>query len=412
MRNRKSMIEKIRFIKSGQHLLKRDAPVVAKLQSMYLAKLQLRTEAVDGGSLPEDEVQLDFIISSDKRDTYSSYMTEKTLRNYATNAQAGVPFMLNHASDVEKQIGHTIAGHYDEAEKRTVATVSMLRDTDSTPENLRVNEYIRRIERKFYDSVSVGFRDGTETCRLDNKPIWDWERNDPCPHIPGRSYEGKLCEYDIDNAFLREVSLVPSGSNPDVGRLDRSTWEAGLQNIKKDGGTSRGDSLAARLNELIGENNRSATIDRMASAAGIDASTVNQILSGSINCPPLNRLEGFARTLSVSVDNLTEAAGRDGCNYQPDDAERGLLIRDGLKWRETLIVEAVKQGVRAEDAFDETIWRGRFKSQDSDFITEQTETWKKLGDAKWGKGGRKTDSGIGKPDTEPTLWLPESLFRL
>ena len=74
----------------------------------------------------------------------------------------------------------------------------------------------------------------------------------------------------FDNAFLREVSLVPSGSNPDVGRLDRSTWEAGLQNIKKDGGTSRGDSLAARLNELIGENDRSATIDRMASAAGID----------------------------------------------------------------------------------------------------------------------------------------------
>ena len=386
--------------------------MLQKQKSLYLATLQIRTEPVEGGSMPEDEVQLDFTISSGKRDAHFSYMSDATLRNYAANAQAGVPFMLDHASDMEKQIGRTIAGRYDEATKSTVATVSMLRDTDSTPENMRINEYIRRIERKFYDSVSVGYRDGSEICRLDGKDVWDWARSDACPHIPGRSYDGKVCEYDINDAYLREVSLVPSGSNPDAKLLDRSTWEEGLRGIKKEGGTSRGDSLAARLNELIGEDDRSATIDRMASAAGIDASTVNQILNGSINCPPLNRLEGFARTLSVSVDNLTEAAGRDGCNYQPDEEERGLLVRDGLKWREQLILLAIKEGVRAEDTFDETIWRGRFKTQDSDFIREQTQTWKKLGDAKWGKGGRKTDSGIGKKDTEPTLWLPESLFRV
>ena len=89
-------------------------------------------------------------------------------------------------------------------------------------------------------------------------------------HIPGRSYDGKVCEYDINDAYLREVSLVPSGSNPDAKLLDRSSWEEGLRNIKKEGGTSRGDSLAARLNELIGDDDRSGTIDRMASAAGID----------------------------------------------------------------------------------------------------------------------------------------------
>ena len=179
--------------------------MLQKLKSLYLATLQIRTEPVEGGSMPEDEVQLDFTISSGKRDAHFSYMSDATLRNYAANAQAGVPFMLDHASDMEKQIGRTIAGRYDEATKSTVATVSMLRDTDSTPENMRINEYIRRIERKFYDSVSVGYRDGTEICRLDGKDIWDWARNDPCPHIPGRSYDGKLCEYDINDAYLREV---------------------------------------------------------------------------------------------------------------------------------------------------------------------------------------------------------------
>ena len=171
-----------------------------------------------------------------------------------------------------------------------------------------------------------------EICRLDGKPIWDWERDDPCPHIPGKSYDGKVCEYDIDDAFLREVSLVPSGSNPDAKLLDRSTWDEKLKAIKKD---------------------------------------------------------------------LPEG----------DTNQKSLLERDGQKWREQLIVKALKEGVRAEDSFDETVWRERFLTQDSDFIVEQTTTWKKLGDLKWGAGGRKTSNG-NPVNTESTFWLPESLFTL
>ena len=171
------------FMAKGLHLRKRDTPAT-KPKDLYLAQLKVRSEAVEGGEIPSDEVQVDFIISSARRDGHNSYMTEKTLANYAADAARGVPFMLDHSLSMEKQIGRTIAGNYDAAEKHTTATVCMLRDTDATPEALRVNEYIRRIERKFYDSCSVGYRDGTETCRIDNKPIWDWERNDPCPHVP------------------------------------------------------------------------------------------------------------------------------------------------------------------------------------------------------------------------------------
>ena len=291
------------FMEKGLHLRKRDTPAT-KPKTLYLAQLKIRAEAVDGGEIPSDEVQLDFIISSARADGHNSYMTEKTLQNYADDAARGVPFMLDHAEVMEKQIGRTIAGNYDAAEKHATATICMLRDTKDTPEALRVNEYIRRIERRFYDSVSVGYKDGTETCRLDSKPIWDWQRDNPCPHIPGQTYKEGLCQYDIDNAFLREVSLVPSGSNTDAKGLDRADWDAGLQDVKKE----RGDNLASRLNELIGDDDRSGKIERMASAAGIDSSTVNQILNGSINCPPMNRLEGFARTLNVSVDTLTDAA--------------------------------------------------------------------------------------------------------
>ena len=81
-----------------------------------------------------------------------------------------------------------------------------------------------------------------ETCRIDGKPIWDWQRDDPCEHIPGRTYDGKLCEYDIDGGHLREVSLVPSGSNPDAKLLDTRNWDDGLRKVKEDGLAQVGDS--------------------------------------------------------------------------------------------------------------------------------------------------------------------------
>ena len=130
-------------------------------KTLYLAKLQIRSEAVDGGgAIPEDEIQFDFAISSAKRDGHFSYMTEGTLRNYGADAEAGVPFMDNHQDGMDNQIGRSVAGGYEESAKQTIATISMLRDTPETPDAMKVNEYIRRIERKYYDSCSIGYRGG------------------------------------------------------------------------------------------------------------------------------------------------------------------------------------------------------------------------------------------------------------
>ena len=85
-----------------------------------------------------------------------------------------------------------------------------------------MNEYIRRIERKYYDSCSVGYQRWCQRhAELTASRFGIGVRAEPCEHIPGRTYDGKLCEYDIDEAHLREVSLVPSGSNPDAKLLDR-----------------------------------------------------------------------------------------------------------------------------------------------------------------------------------------------
>ena len=54
-----------------------------KNKMLYLAKLNIRSEAVGGGELPSDEMQYDFVISNSEVDGHGSIMTESTLRNYA-----------------------------------------------------------------------------------------------------------------------------------------------------------------------------------------------------------------------------------------------------------------------------------------------------------------------------------------
>lgn len=232
----RAMHIKLAYMLSGLHLDRRDAaPEKQKPKTVYVAELSIRSEAVGGGAIPDDEIQFDFCVSDGERDGHYSYMTEKSLRNYAEDAEGGVPFMLDHEDGLQKQLGRSMSGSFDESTKEVRATISILKDTDDTPDNMKVNEYVRRIERKYYNSCSVGFRDAQEICRLDKKPIWDWSRENPCEHIPGQVYDGKVCEYDVDDARLREVSLVPSGSNPGAKLLDRSSWSDDLRRVKEDG---------------------------------------------------------------------------------------------------------------------------------------------------------------------------------
>ena len=337
--------DKEAFIRNAHNRFKRNDPEKLselKNKTIVLAGLTVRSEVVDGGGpIPEDEMQCDFTLTDGSVDGHGSIMTEKSMRNYAEEAARGVPFMKDHGEGVEMQLGRTIAATYDEENKRVVATISLLRDTEDTPENMRINEYIRRIERKYYDSCSVAFRDAIETCNLCNKEIFDFHRDDPCPHIPKRTYNGVVCTYDVDDAHLRHVGLVTSPSNPNAKFMDMRNWTDEMRSIKQEGDVG-----------------------------------------------------------SPGADN-----------------PKSILERDGAKYRNTLIETAIKEGIRAEDDFDEASWRTRFETREADEILAQTETWKKLGDARWGEGGRKTTdnpgggNGTGDPNHQPLI-LPSYLFEL
>ena len=78
-----------------------------------------------------------------------------------------------------------------------------------------------------------------------------------------------------------------------------------------------GPRLGTLLTELRDE--QDLTTADLAEAAGVDEDTMEQILSGDINCPPRERLEGLAGLLDVPVSRLIDAAEEDGCDYSDDD---------------------------------------------------------------------------------------------
>ena len=103
-----------------------------------------------------------------------------------------------------------------------------------------------------------------------------------------------------------------------LGLVDRAAYSGSVVE-------ARGAHLAAVLSDAIGDRDRDQTIVDMARAAGIDESTVNQILRGEIDHPPRQRLESFARVLGVPVSLLFDAVLRDGAS-PPDQYRRRVWL--------------------------------------------------------------------------------------
>lgn len=133
---------------------------------------------------------------------------------------------------------------------------------------------------------------------------------------------------------LRGVALCPYGADANThaefsNQAQRFSAKLLPTKEKSDMGTDTcpgpakqfGANLGRELGRLRDEQEK--TNEQLGNAAGISADTVGQIISGEINCPPMERLQGFAEELGVSVQSLVDAAEEDGCTYgQDDDSEQ------------------------------------------------------------------------------------------
>ena len=107
---------------------------------------------------------------------------------------------------------------------------------------------------------------------------------------------------------------------------DGCEYERALTKNDSDERGQRGRNLATYLNRQIDKKvtddlSRSDIVAQMARAADISNGTVNQILNGETDCPPLRRLTGLARALDVSENATIGAAEKDGCEYERTQPE-------------------------------------------------------------------------------------------
>ena len=127
------------------------------------------TRAIEG--VPEDEYRFEAEISNDILDAHHSRMdAETTLANFVEDASNGVPLQDSHSNEISRTLGRSVEAKLEG--ERAIATFSMLRDAPETPDNMKVGEYIRRVERGMFTDVSVGFSGGQDICDIDGLDIW------------------------------------------------------------------------------------------------------------------------------------------------------------------------------------------------------------------------------------------------
>lgn len=170
-------------------------------------------------------------ISSTRVDSHYTHMDKTTLRNYAEDAAAGVPFMNSHRTgglfkgsaelpmgrslDAKFHAGQRTGDPHTEASFYTLAGLRL--------GEVSTDDFIAGVRAGIVKDVSVGFMGGRFVCDLCGEDVM---RSDSCLHMPGMSYEvestdgGKkrvdtvTATAAIFDARLGEVSAVFKGSTP------------------------------------------------------------------------------------------------------------------------------------------------------------------------------------------------------
>jgi hypothetical protein len=161
-------------------------------------------------------------ISNTTLDTFYTHMDVSTLRNFASDAEAGVAFMTSH--DVRRlPLGASLAGRFVNGRSGSPARVEAdfftLRGLNTN--GVSADEFINGVRAGIVTDVSVGFYGGQVICDVCGRDLFDWD----CWHIPGletfvvdkdgnKTTERIIATAGIYRARLSEVSGVFDGATP------------------------------------------------------------------------------------------------------------------------------------------------------------------------------------------------------
>ena len=153
-------------------------------------------------------------ISSDQLDSHYSTMDISTLANFADEAAKGVAVLDSH-NHRTVGIGRSVSGELIEGE--VFSDFYILKDLELNNQSFRnSNSFIKAVDSKMLQDVSVGFYGHKERCNTCGKDLWGGE----CTHWPGLDYEVgeegdkriETCTTTIIDGHLSEFSLVYDGA--------------------------------------------------------------------------------------------------------------------------------------------------------------------------------------------------------
>jgi len=161
-------------------------------------------------------------VSSDRWDSFDTRMGASTLKNYASELQAGVSFLRNHDS-AQDPVGHSLTGRFINGGGDGI--VKVRGEFFAVPSDPETSGYIGKIRAGVVRDLSVGFFSGEWICSLCQRDMQQWFGDDSCPHLLGMTYTPtdeagtvkgppEVARATIENAHLAEVSGVYDGSTP------------------------------------------------------------------------------------------------------------------------------------------------------------------------------------------------------
>lgn len=369
------------------------------------------------GGAPEGAYFWQAEISSNRLDSYHTYMTEATLGRFAEDARVGVAFLDSHAWG-RLPIGYSVDAQVEDSEdgaRRVLATFYTVRGITfgGTHSYASTDDLIAAIDAGIVRDVSVGFSGGSWTCNICGNDYRDYNA---CGHLAGMEYSTKvgeapqLCTVAIDGAALSEVSAVYDGATPGAMILKaRNMAGEGLlkgkalayarahylPDMAQDGPFGSEDKRMD-YEKFVGDIREIVAHMDLASDADADAvvQAVRELKAQVVEA------QGLARLADVELDSLRARLE----DLQP-------LADVGQVYLQDLREQVMAEGVRAfGEAFPVETYRVLVGGASIEHLKSLRESFAGQASQRFA-GGRKTSDGQGQGATRKVV-VPDEAYRV
>lgn len=138
---------------------------------------------------------------------------DSSLQNFAADADAGIPYLLQHDRFKPFQGGYTYAAHYDPTSGEARAAVYLVRGVAlAEPDGINTDQEIAQIEKGLRRNFSINPTGGFMQCDVCKEDVFSAR----CPHIAGMKdpVTGEVVTATLQEARAVELSGVDNGAVP------------------------------------------------------------------------------------------------------------------------------------------------------------------------------------------------------